>query len=84
MPTEVQLRPNTFSGSGVLQRVRCWAGQAPTQARGRIIQLDHTFHTLLRHLFKNRRAEPTPLRRRHERRLDWRAEGLACEVAVLT
>jgi hypothetical protein len=42
VPTEVQLRPNTFSGSRVLQRVRCWAGQAPGQAGGRIIEIDGT------------------------------------------
>jgi hypothetical protein len=52
-----------------LQRLRSWAGQAPTEARGRIIEFDRTIHALLCHPFNNRDAEPIPLRRRHERPL---------------
>ncbi len=56
----------TFAG---LQRVCCWAGQAPGHARGRIIKVDHTIDAALRHCFHNYGAEPAPFRRRHRRPL---------------
>jgi hypothetical protein len=45
-----------------LQRVRCWTGQAPGQARRRIIKINRTADAVLRHLFHNDSAESAPLR----------------------
>src|SRR6266478_3443255 len=50
-----------------LQRDGYWAGQAPGQARGRIIKVDRAIHAALGHRFHNYGAEPAPFRRSHGR-----------------
>ena len=52
-----------------LERVRCWAGQAPGQARLRTTEVDPTIHTVLRHFLDNCGAEPAALRCGHGRPL---------------
>src|SRR5260370_4561282 len=50
-----------------LKRACCRASQVPGQARRRIIKVDHTIYTVLRHGFDNDVAEPALLRLRHGR-----------------
>ena len=49
------------------ERIRSWASQAPSHARGRVIKTDHTVHAALRHRLHYDGAEPASLRRRHRR-----------------
>ena len=50
-----------------LKRVRYGAGQAPSHARGGVIELDGSTYAALRHRFHDDGAEPTTPRRRHRR-----------------
>src|SRR6266446_2942245 len=50
-----------------LERVRDWAGQAPRQARGGIIELDSSTYAALRHRFHDDGAEAAPTRRSYGR-----------------
>src|SRR5258706_16158449 len=51
----------------VLQRVRCWASQAPGHARKGIIVVDLAVHAALHHRLHDHRAEPASFRRRNGR-----------------
>jgi hypothetical protein len=50
-----------------IQRVRCWAAQAPGHPRGRIFKVNRTIHAAFRHRFHDYGAEASPLRRRYGR-----------------